>query len=119
MIRRTLFATVAVLVLLGRIASAAPTHAQKCEVAKNKAAANKDLCLANEHGKALEGKPSDPTKGTDAFEGVRQGRGGSGQCGRFVPDHGRQWPGGASGPDCFRLRLAFSPGRAVRGARPS
>lgn len=113
MIRRTLFVT-AVLVLLGSIASAAPTPAQKCEVTKNKAAAKKDLCLANEHGKALEGKPSDPTKCTDAFEGVRQGRGGSGQCGRFVPDHGRQWPGGASGPDCCRLRLAFYNPRSRR-----
>ena len=44
------------------LASAAPTPAQRCEAAKNKAAAKKAACLTNERGKAIKGKVPDYVK---------------------------------------------------------
>ena len=56
MIRRTLFLLTATLLLATGVASAEPTPEQKCEIAKNKAAAKKDVCLMAQDNKVIAGK---------------------------------------------------------------
>jgi len=64
---RTVCTTTALLLVVSSSATAALAPTQKCEIAKNSAAARKVSCLTAEHDKAVAGKPSDTSRCTAAF----------------------------------------------------